>query len=100
MFRSLYSLFFLFWVITPQTFANYPQEWWVEIPRDQARSWEILPQDANEGEVILSKRTELGIFSNFSYTPFCLKTNCNIKTLSKNELILAKFSQSCFMINN
>lgn len=35
-----------------------------------APSWEILPQEAKEGEVILSKRTELGIFSNFSATPF------------------------------
>lgn len=48
----------------------YPASWWTEIPRDQAASWEILPQDAAPGEVILSKRTELGIFSNFAETAF------------------------------
>lgn len=48
----------------------YPPEWWAEIPRSNAASWEILPQDAMPGEVILSKRTELGIFSNFAATPF------------------------------
>jgi len=47
---------------------NYPQEWWKEVPRSDAASWEILPQDAKPGEVILSKRTELGIFSNFAAT--------------------------------
>ena len=51
---------------------NYPREWWIEIPRGEAASWEILPQDAKPGEVILSKRTELGIFSNFGATPFIL----------------------------
>ena len=49
---------------------NYPREWWVEVPRSEAASWEILPQEAKPGEVILSKRTELGIFSNFGSTPF------------------------------
>lgn len=51
---------------------SYPREWWIEIPREEAASWEILPQDAKPGEVILSKRTELGIFSNFGATPFVL----------------------------
>ncbi|WPU63886.1 NADAR family protein [Peredibacter starrii] len=51
---------------------TYPREWWVEVPRSEAASWEILPQDAKSGEVILSKRTELGIFSNFGATPFIL----------------------------
>ena len=34
--------------------------------------WEVLPQSANRGknEVILSKRNELGILSNFAHTPF------------------------------
>ena len=32
--------------------------------------WEILPQDAKPGEVILSKRNELGLLSNFAATPF------------------------------
>jgi hypothetical protein len=47
---------------------NYPPEWWKEVPRSDAASWEVLPQDAKPGEVILSKRTELGIFSNFAAT--------------------------------
>lgn len=49
---------------------DYPAEWFKEVPRNEAQSWEILPQDAKPGEVILSKRTELGIFSNFGATPF------------------------------
>ncbi len=49
--------------------ANYPADWWKKVPRNEAQSWEILPQDAKPGEVILSKRTELGILSNFAATP-------------------------------
>ena len=48
---------------------SYPASWWTPIPRQQAPSWEILPQDAKPGEVILSKRNELGIFSNLAYSP-------------------------------
>jgi predicted NAD-dependent protein-ADP-ribosyltransferase YbiA (DUF1768 family) len=53
--------------------GNYPEEWFRPIPREQASSWEILPQDARAGEVILSKRTELGIFSNFAATSFIFR---------------------------
>lgn len=35
--------------------------------------WEILPQDAGPGEVILSKRNELGLLSNFAATPFTFR---------------------------
>jgi predicted NAD-dependent protein-ADP-ribosyltransferase YbiA (DUF1768 family) len=49
---------------------NYPAEWWKPVPREGASSWEILPQDAVPGEVILSKRNELGLLSNFAATPF------------------------------
>lgn len=49
---------------------QYPKEWWQEFPTEGAPSWEILPQQAGPGEVILSKRTELGILSNFAATPF------------------------------
>lgn len=49
---------------------GYPKEWWEPVPREQAASWEVLPQDAGPGEVILSKRNELGILSNFAPTPF------------------------------
>jgi predicted NAD-dependent protein-ADP-ribosyltransferase YbiA (DUF1768 family) len=48
---------------------NYPAIWWSPVPRDQAPSWEILPQDAKPGEVILSKRNELGVFSNLAQSP-------------------------------
>lgn len=49
---------------------NYPAEWFTPVPRDGAPAWEILPQEAGPGEVILSKRNELGILSNFAATPF------------------------------
>ncbi|MGZ3723742.1 MAG: NADAR family protein [Bdellovibrionales bacterium] len=52
--------------------GNYPAEWWQPVPREGAPAWEILPQDAGPGEVILSKRNELGILSNFAATPFDL----------------------------
>ncbi len=53
--------------------SDYPAEWWQPVPPDQAYSWEILPQAAKPGEVILSKRNELGILSNFAATPFELR---------------------------
>lgn len=49
---------------------SYPAEWFKPVPTEGAPSWEILPQAANPGEVILSKRNELGILSNFAATPF------------------------------
>lgn len=51
---------------------SYPSEWWQEVPRAGVPEWEILPQDAGPGEVILSKRNELGILSNFTLAPFSL----------------------------
>lgn len=48
----------------------YPAHWWSEISKAGAPSWEIFPQDAKYGEVILSKRNELGLLSNFAPTPF------------------------------
>ena len=50
--------------------ANYPAHWWTPIPEERKASWEILPQAARPGEVIVSKRNELGILSNFAATPF------------------------------
>ena len=38
--------------------------------KEGAPAWEILPQEAGPGEVILSKRHELGLLSNFAPTPF------------------------------
>jgi len=40
------------------------------VPKQRAPGWEILPQEAVPGEVILSKRHELGLLSNFAATPF------------------------------
>ena len=48
----------------------YPASWWTPIPKEGAPAWEILPQEAGPGEVILSKRNELGLLSNFAATPF------------------------------
>jgi predicted NAD-dependent protein-ADP-ribosyltransferase YbiA (DUF1768 family) len=53
-----------------QTRDPYPAHWWTPVPEDQKAVWEILPQAAKPGEVILSKRNELGILSNFAATPF------------------------------
>ncbi|MFH1417653.1 MAG: NADAR family protein [Planctomycetota bacterium] len=50
--------------------SPYPQHWWEPVPEAEAASWEILPQAAGPGEVIVSKRNELGLLSNFAYTPF------------------------------
>jgi hypothetical protein len=57
-------------VFLAQSAANYPAHWWAPIPEAQKASWEILPQAATPPEVILSKRNELGILSNFAATPF------------------------------
>jgi predicted NAD-dependent protein-ADP-ribosyltransferase YbiA (DUF1768 family) len=50
----------------------YPAHWWTPVPEANKPDWEILPQAAKPGEVILSKRNELGILSNFAPTPFTL----------------------------
>src|SRR6266853_2480431 len=50
--------------------SEYPSHWWAPVPKEGAPSWEILPQEAGPGEVILSKRHELGLLSNFAATPF------------------------------
>jgi len=50
--------------------TNYPAHWWTPVPTNGAPGWEILPQAAGLGEVILSKRNELGLLSNFAATPF------------------------------
>ncbi len=53
--------------------TNYPAHWWTPVSKEGAPSWEILPQEAKPGEVILSKRNELGLLSNFAATPFTLR---------------------------
>jgi hypothetical protein len=64
-------------VVTGSTYApqkapdsRYPAHWWTPINDPKKPDWEILPQEAGPGEVILSKRNELGILSNFAPTPF------------------------------
>jgi predicted NAD-dependent protein-ADP-ribosyltransferase YbiA (DUF1768 family) len=53
--------------------GKYPDHWWTAVPDANKPDWEILPQAAKPGEVILSKRHELGILSNFAATPFTLR---------------------------
>jgi predicted NAD-dependent protein-ADP-ribosyltransferase YbiA (DUF1768 family) len=50
--------------------SAFPAHWWAPVPPESAASWEILPQAAGPGEVIVSKRHELGVLSNFAATPF------------------------------
>jgi predicted NAD-dependent protein-ADP-ribosyltransferase YbiA (DUF1768 family) len=52
---------------------RYPAHWWASAPKEGAPVWEILPQEAKPGEVILSKRNELGLLSNFAPTPFTFR---------------------------
>src|SRR5579862_3864902 len=49
---------------------QYPSSWWDPVSKVGAPDWEIFPQEAGPGEVILSKRNELGLLSNFAPTPF------------------------------
>ena len=49
---------------------RYPAHWWAPVSKEGAPGWEILPQEALPGEVILSKRHELGLLSNFAPTTF------------------------------
>jgi hypothetical protein len=51
---------------------RWPAHWWEPVSPEGAPAWEILPQEASPPEVILSKRNELGLLSNFSITPFHL----------------------------
>ncbi|WP_413587596.1 NADAR family protein [Bdellovibrio sp. HCB274] len=55
---------------------GYPSHWWKPVPREQAKNWEILPQDAGFMEVVLSKRNELGILSNFAEASFVFHGVC------------------------
>src|SRR5438034_6085856 len=57
----------------PQLPVRYPSHWWAPVSNEGAPDWEILPQAAGPGEVILSKRNELGLLSNFAPTPFTFR---------------------------
>jgi hypothetical protein len=52
---------------------TYPEHWWTPVTDPNVPKWEILPQAALPGEVILSKRNELGLLSNFTETPFTFR---------------------------
>src|SRR5215510_10906847 len=54
----------------PPRDPRYPAHWWTPVIDPKKPDWEILPQEAGPGEVILSKRHELGLLSNFAPTPF------------------------------
>jgi predicted NAD-dependent protein-ADP-ribosyltransferase YbiA (DUF1768 family) len=71
MFLTLILFIFSFEAMSEE----YPDHWWQPVDPESAPEWEILPQAANReaGEVILSKRNELGILSNFAATPFVFK---------------------------
>src|SRR5271157_1237260 len=60
-------------IAVAQPGGRYPAHWWTPVSEDQKPAWEVLPQAAKPGEVILSKRNELGILSNFAATPFTLR---------------------------
>jgi predicted NAD-dependent protein-ADP-ribosyltransferase YbiA (DUF1768 family) len=51
---------------------DYPDLWWEPITTPKKAWWEIAPDSVKraDNEVILSKRNELGILSNFAHTPF------------------------------
>lgn len=68
----LLSLLLTLFIAPLASSADYPTDWWKPADEQTAPKWEILPQSAKPGEVILSKRTELGIFSNLSKAPFTL----------------------------
>ena len=57
----------------PAREARYPSHWFAPAPEAGKPEWEILPQEAGPGEVILSKRNELGLLSNFAATPFTFR---------------------------
>jgi predicted NAD-dependent protein-ADP-ribosyltransferase YbiA (DUF1768 family) len=63
----------LAWTCLAQPRDSFPAHWWTPVPEAGKPDWEILPQAAKPGQVILSKRNELGILSNFAATPFTLR---------------------------
>jgi len=55
------------------TDGRYPARWWAPVAESDKAVWEVLPQAAGPGQVILSKRNELGVLSNFAATPFTFR---------------------------
>ena len=70
---SLISLAFLIFSNISVS-SPYPSHWWKAVEDKNAPSWEILPQEGKKGQtVILSKRNDLGLLSNFAPTPIKYK---------------------------
>lgn len=71
------SVIFLILALTSSLVAKsaYPAHWWTPINDPAVPGWEILPQAASQekNEVIISKRNELGIMSNFAATPIVMQ---------------------------
>lgn len=68
--KKLSLFFILLFICSCSSVQNYPKHWWSSIEGEMP-SWEISPDTANSKvEVVLSKRNELGVLSNFSHTPF------------------------------
>lgn len=63
-------IFLLFIGCTSVTKRSFPHHWWQEVSKEDLKWWEVSPRTAGSDEVILSKRNELGILSNFAATPF------------------------------
>jgi len=66
-------LVFLFLVSSCSSIKpKYQAHWWNKVSKKDLAWWEISPSsvDPANNEVILSKRNELGILSNFANTPF------------------------------
>jgi predicted NAD-dependent protein-ADP-ribosyltransferase YbiA (DUF1768 family) len=73
---SLPALLLIFTALSAQQTARYPRyppHWFATVNDPKKPDWEILPQEAGPGEVILSKRNELGLLSNFAPTPFVFR---------------------------
>ena len=67
------SILFTLLIFTSNSaFSSYPKHWWGPTDTtDGVPSWEILPEAGVPNKtLILSKRNELGILSNFAPTPF------------------------------
>lgn len=73
--KSLFSILLLLMLLGLVTASpsraqsTYPDHWWAIVSEKDAPAWEVLPQAAPPGAVILSKRNELGVLSNFAATP-------------------------------
>lgn len=71
--KSLFVLLLLFACENKQVSTNYPEHWWSKVPQSELQWWEISPHWADKKSVVLSKRNELGILSNFAATAFTYK---------------------------